>query len=55
MSSLLIGTNNEEDNQKDGDINVSKRITNMFSTIGSNDLKSFKKYLESDESNIKLC
>lgn len=26
---------------------------NMFSTIGSNDLKSFKKYLESDESNIK--
>ena len=53
MSSLLIGTNNEEDNQKDGDINVSKRITNMFSTIGSNDLKSFKKYLESDESNIK--
>ena len=53
MSSLLIGTNNEEDNQKDGDINVSKRITNMFSTIGSNDLKSFKKYLESDENNIK--
>ena len=53
MSSLLIGTNNEEEKQNEGDINVSKRITNMFSTIGSNDLKSFKKYLESDESNIK--
>ena len=53
MSSLLIGTNNEEEKENEGDINVSKRITNMFSTIGSNDLKSFKKYLESDESNIK--
>lgn len=53
MTSLLIGANNEEGNQKEGDINVSKKITNMFSTIGSNDLKSFKKYLESDESNIK--
>lgn len=53
ISSLLIGTNNEEEKENEGDINVSKRITNMFSTIGSNDLKSFKKYLESDESNIK--
>ena len=34
--------------QKNGDINVSKRITTMFSKIGSNDLKSLKQYLESD-------
>lgn len=53
MSSLLIDTNNESEKQNEGDIAVSKKITNMFSTIGSNDLKSFKKYLESDESNIK--
>lgn len=53
MSSLLIDTNNESEKQNEGDIAVSKKIINMFSTIGSNDLKSFKKYLESDESNIK--
>ena len=53
MSSLLIDTNNESEKQNEGDIAVSKKITNMFSAIGSNDLKSFKKYLESDESNIK--
>ena len=34
--------------EKNGDINVSKRITTMFSKIGSNDLKSLKQYLESD-------
>ncbi len=54
ISSLLMGTNNiDEENKESGDINVSKRITNMFSTIGSNDLKSLKQYLESNESNIK--
>lgn len=53
VSSLLVGTNNEEEKQKTGDINVSKRITNMFSKIGSNDLVTLKKYLESNESNIR--
>ena len=53
VSSLLVGTNNEEEKQKTGDINVSKRITNMFSKIGSNDLVALKKYLESNESNIR--
>lgn len=53
MSSLLMGAHNNNEEQKTGDVHVSKMITNMFSTIGSNDLKSFKKYLESDESNIK--
>lgn len=53
VSSLLVGTNNEEEKQKTGDINVSKRMTNMFSKIGSNDLVTLKKYLESNESNIR--
>ena len=49
ISSLLTGTNgNDENNEKSGDINVSKRITNMFSKISSNDLKSLKQYLEGD-------
>ncbi len=48
MSSLLMGTNIGNENEKDGDINVTSMLTNMFSTIGSNDLASLKQYLESD-------
>ena len=39
-------------NKKNGDINVSEQLTNMFSKIGSNDLKSLKEYLESGESPV---
>ena len=50
MSSLLMGANNDTDEDKNtGDINVSKQLTSMFSTIGSNDLVSLKEYLESDD------
>ena len=58
MSSLLIGANNETENNNEdvekstGDINVSKQITTMFASIGSNDLASLKKYLDSNDSNI---
>ena len=49
VSSLLVGASGNDGNNEDqGDINVSKQLTNMFSTIGSNDLKSLKEYLESD-------
>ena len=49
VSSLLVGASgNDGKNEDQGDINVSKQLTNMFSTIGSNDLKSLKEYLESD-------
>lgn len=49
ISTLFAGTGNDgEENQEKGDINVSKQLTNMFSKIGSNDLKSLKQYLESD-------
>ena len=51
ISSLLIGAsnnNNNNESENEGDINVSKQLTNMFSTIGSNDLMSLKQYLESD-------
>ena len=54
LSSLLIGSNNDDgDNKQNGDINISKQLTSMFSTIGSNDLVSLKQYLESDNCNIK--
>lgn len=41
---------NEEKDETE--IRVSSMITNMFSTIGSNDLISLKQYLESSESNL---
>lgn len=52
MSSLLMGANLGNESEKEGDINVTSMLTNMFSTIGSNDLASLKKYLESDNSPI---
>ena len=49
MSSLLMGASSgDNESEETGDINVSKRLTSMFATIGSNDLKSLKQYLESD-------
>ena len=52
ISSLLIGVKNDEEDEENKGINVSKSITSMFSSIGSNDLKSLKQYLENDESKI---
>ena len=50
MSSLLMGASQAgSEEQKEGDINVTSMLTNMFSTIGSNDLASLKKYFESEE------
>lgn len=50
ISSLLMGTASDMINQEtEGDIHVSKMLTNMFSTIGSNDLVSLKQYLESED------
>lgn len=54
MSAMLVDKGNDtEANEKNADVNVSKRLTSMFSTIGSNDLASLKQYLESDECNIE--
>ena len=49
MTSLLVGSSTDNGDENKGDINVSKQLTSMFSTIGSNDLKSLKEYLESNE------
>lgn len=58
MTSMIDKTNSNEtnkDNEQNDDtqIHVFQMITTMFSKIGSNDLTSFKKYLESDKSHIK--
>ncbi len=50
MSSFLMESDsNDGNNEEHGDINVSKRLTSMFSKIGTNDLKTLKQYLESDD------
>lgn len=53
MSSMLIGNIEEKKSDREGDIHVSSMLSNMFSTIGTNDLISLKNYLESEESHIK--
>jgi len=45
------GDGKEED--AGGDIKVGKMLDTMFSTVGSNDLKSLKAYLESSESGLE--
>ena len=56
ITSMLAGaggeTSDEEKVEEKKDIEVTKMLTNMFSTIGSNDLESLMEYLESDECNI---
>lgn len=50
MGSLMSGSGGDSSGDEEkGDINVSKLLTSMFSTIGSNDLASLKQYLESEE------
>ena len=52
MGSLMSGSGSNDGGkgeEEKGDINVSKLLTSMFSTIGSNDLASLKQYLESEE------
>mgnify|MGYP000348787892 CR=1 FL=1 len=51
MTDTQPNQNNEE--KDDTKIHVSQMITNMFSKIGSNDLTSLKKYVDSGKSNIK--
>lgn len=55
MSSMLSNGNNSSnsDNNTDRKISVKSDLNSLISTVGTNDLISFKKYLESDENKIK--
>ncbi len=46
-------TEKKEEEKKEDNVKVTNMLTSMFSGLGSNDLKSFKEYIESDESKIK--
>ena len=49
LSSMLMEMGNDNSKEETGDINVSKQLTSMFSTVGSNDLVALKQYLESED------
>ena len=55
FSSIMISDEAAGGNEqkKSGDIHVVEMVTNMFSTMDSNDLESLKKYLDSGESGIE--
>ena len=54
FSSMLSGdTAGGEEAEESGDINVINMVTDMFSTMDSNDLESLKKYLDSGDSGIE--
>ncbi len=53
ITSMMVNTSNDiEKKESEKDINVVNSLTNMFASVGSNDLASLKKYLESEECNI---
>ncbi len=53
MSAMIMGAHSEiGEEKKEGEIHISKMLGNMFATIGSNDLASFKQYLESSECSV---
>lgn len=55
MTSMLVGNESGEEKQGEGsgDVKVVQMVTNMFSTMESNDLESLKTYLDSGKSNIE--
>ena len=55
-SAILSMVSDRRENKVDGE-NVIERqyLTTMFSAIGTNDLKSFKKYIENNQKEIDTC
>ncbi len=54
MTSMLVSNDSGDSaNKEEGDVHVVSMVTNMFSTMDSNDLASLKKYLDSSESGIE--
>ncbi len=59
ISSMMVGNaaatsdSGDKDKQSDDKVKVMEMVTNMFSQMNSNDLKSLKRYLDSDNSGIE--
>ena len=52
-SMLSADSGGSEDEEEAGEINVIQMVTDMFSTLDSNDLESLKEYLDSGDSGIE--
>ena len=52
MSMSMGNSNSDKEKKKDDQVNVVQMVTNMFSTMDSNDLKSLKKYLDDHEKKV---
>ena len=54
MTSLLMATGDEDEEEKipERTVKEQQNIAELFGTIGRNDLKSFKKYLEDNQSKV---
>ena len=55
FSSIMVSDEGggQDSQEEQGDVHVIQMVTNMFSTMNSNDLESLKTYLESGESGIE--
>lgn len=53
ISSLMVGNTGGLGKEEDGDIHVVQMVTDMFSTMNSNDLESLKEYLDSGDSGME--
>ncbi len=52
ITSMMMGMVDDQNEPAQDEVQVTEMVTKMFSKIGSNDLKSFKSFLDSDESNM---
>ena len=53
LTSMMMTDDSQEKSEKDkGDVSVIQMVTDMFSSMDSNDLKSLKSYLDGGESDI---
>ena len=53
FSSIMVSDQGSGPQNEDGDIHVVEMVTNMFSTMDSNDLASLKAYFDSGESGVE--
>ena len=53
VSALMVGSTKGTGKEEDGDIHVVQMVTDMFSTMNSNDLESLKEYLDSGDSGME--
>ena len=51
-ASLLLSMNSEEEDVKENTVKEQQNIADLFESLGKNDLRSFKKYLEDNQKNV---